>query len=373
MNNPILLLYLFNIFTCLTAGIFLLASRISPNLKDSQYHKAKIFISLAIILLGVGKTITLLRGSGILLDLFPFVPLVLASFQACLITFTVLILFHSEQVNRANIIRKLMPTFIFVGLYVIACFFAPDVKIYGWQEYFRHIGNPVVMVRTAFFAAYLVIIVLYVRLFHRQRKVYTGRINNYFSDTDKIRATWGTQLFYEGMGIGISFALVCAYPSVWVDGISTVIMTVFYFSFAIRYINYQYKLFIALPAMQNDKPGIASPDPSLLPGSLEHRLQQLISEEQPFLIPGVVIADLAEKLHTVPRDLSFHINHTYGMNFNTWINTLRVEHAKMLMKQNPGISFIEIAEQSGFSDKTKFSRIFKETTGCLYKEYKKQL
>lgn len=360
--------YLFNIFTYVMTGVLLLASKITPGLNDPHYRNARIFISSAILLLAAGKGITLLRSTDILLDIFPFVPLVLASFQACLITFTVLILFRSGYVSSRNIFRNLMPTFVFIVLYVSVRVFAPEIRIHNWQEYGRNITNPVVLVRSAFLLVYLAVIVHYVLLFIRQRKIYTGRINDYFSDTDKIRAVWGTRLFYEGLGIGIMFALVCSYPSAVIDGISTVLMTVFYFSFAIRYINYQYKLLIVLPAVTVEAHPAALADTS---GHhlLEERLQQLVEREQPFLKPGVVIADLAGKLKISPRGLSYHINNTYGMNFNTWINTLRVEYAKKLINQVPRPGFEEIAEQSGFSDKTKFSRVFKQITGFLYKDY----
>lgn len=368
------LIYLFNIFTCLMTGILLLASKITPELKDPHYHHAKILISSALLLMAMGKSITLLRSTDILPDLFPFIPLVIGSLQACLITFTVLILFHSDYVSRSSIIHCLLPTFIFIILYGVSRFLAPEVRIHNWEEYGRNITNPVIIVRTTFLLTYLIVIVRYIRLFNRERKIYTGRINNYFSDTDLLRSTWGTRLFYEGLTVGLLFAFVCSYPSAIADGIVTMTMAIFYFTFAIRYINYQYKLLIVLPAVKEVLPPTVAVLENLpVPHSLENRLQELLHQQQPYLTQGIVLADLAEKLNIPSRDLSYHINHTYGMNFNTWINTLRIEHAKKLIGQTPRPSFEEIAEQSGFSDKTKFSRIFKQITGFLYRDYINQL
>lgn len=376
MNDFTFYAYLFNIFTCVMTGILLLVSKITPGLNDPHYRNARILISTAILLLAAGKGLTLLRSTDILLDIFPFIPLVLASFQACLITFTVLILFHSDYVSRHNIFISLMPTFVFVVLYVIVRLFVPEIRIHNWQEYGCNITNPVVLLRSAFLVTYLVVIVRYIRLFNRERNIYIGRINDYFSDTDKIRSVWGTRLFYEGLAIGLSFAVVCSWPSAVIDGISTVIMTIFYFSFAIRYINYQYKLLILQPAVGVNVP-VVETAPAKVPvdvsaHTLEYRLQQLIAQKQPYLTPGVVIADLAGQLNVSSRELSYLIHQTYDMNFNTWINTLRIDYALELMKQNPHIAFDELAEQSGFSDKTKFSRVFKQTTGFLYKDYKNQ-
>lgn len=368
------LIYLFNIFTCLMTGILLLASKITPELKDPQYHNAKILISSALLLMAVGKSITLLRSADILLDLFPFIPLILGSLQACLITFTVLILFHSDYVSRHNIIHCLLPTCVFIILYVVSRFFAPEVRIHNWEEYGRNITNPVIIIRTTFLLTYLIVIVRYIRIFNRERKIYTGRINNYFSDTEILRSVWGTRLFYEGLTIGLLFALVCSYPSAITDGVVTVAITIFYFTFAIRYINYQYKLLVILPAVKEILPSaVTVPENLAVSHLLENRLQELLNQQQPYLTQGIVLADLAEKLNISSRDLSYHINHTYGMNFNTWINTLRIEYAKKLIGRTPRPSFEEIAEQSGFSDKTKFSRIFKQITGFLYRDYINQL
>lgn len=163
----------------------------------------------------------------------------------------------------------------------------------------------------------------------------------------------------------------CSCASPLADGIVTVFITVFYFSVAVRYINYQYKLYTVLPALREEHP-VEDGESRISSHVLDVKLNRLLKKEQPFLVPGVVIADIAVKLNVSPRILSYYINQMYGLNFNTWINRLRIEHARMLIERYPSMNFVEISEQSGFSDKTKFSRVFKETTGLLYKEYRKR-
>jgi transcriptional regulator GlxA family with amidase domain len=45
-----------------------------------------------------------------------------------------------------------------------------------------------------------------------------------------------------------------------------------------------------------------------------------------------------------------------------WINTLRIEEAKTLMHQNPGMTIGEIALRTGIPDKSNFTRSFAKQT-----------
>lgn len=57
--------------------------------------------------------------------------------------------------------------------------------------------------------------------------------------------------------------------------------------------------------------------------------------------------------------------------FLSYLHTLRVEHAKNLLRHSSS-SILEIAYESGFSDQRTFNRVFKERTALTPKEYRKQ-
>jgi YesN/AraC family two-component response regulator len=61
--------------------------------------------------------------------------------------------------------------------------------------------------------------------------------------------------------------------------------------------------------------------------------------------------------------LSQHINTNEAMNFNAWINHLRIEEAKQLMRQHPDYTFLQISELVGYSEQANFSRQFKIHAG----------
>ena len=71
--------------------------------------------------------------------------------------------------------------------------------------------------------------------------------------------------------------------------------------------------------------------------------------------------------------LSNYINNTYGLNFNLWINHLRIEEAKQLMGQTPKRSLSEIAERIGFTDLAHFSKQFKLQEGVSPSEWRKNM
>lgn len=56
--------------------------------------------------------------------------------------------------------------------------------------------------------------------------------------------------------------------------------------------------------------------------------------------------------------------------FSTIVNNIRIEKAKELLK-NPYLKSVEIAEMTGFTDLSAFSKVFKKHTGITPNEYRK--
>lgn len=77
---------------------------------------------------------------------------------------------------------------------------------------------------------------------------------------------------------------------------------------------------------------------------------------------GITLNQIAQLLGTNRTELSYAINQFERKNFNTYINSLRIEEAKKLMKES-NIPISEICIQLGYSDPANFSRRFKEQEG----------
>ena len=61
-----------------------------------------------------------------------------------------------------------------------------------------------------------------------------------------------------------------------------------------------------------------------------------------------------------------------GINFNTYVDNVRIEEAKKLLEENT-LKVYEIAEQVGYSNVDYFHKKFKKVTGTSPAEYRKNL
>lgn len=105
---------------------------------------------------------------------------------------------------------------------------------------------------------------------------------------------------------------------------------------------------------------------------IKDRLEAWI-EQRGFLNARLTIIQLSKIIGINRTYLSNHINSTYGLNFNLWVNHLRIEEAKQLIKQSPKRNLSEIAEQIGFTDLAHFSKQFKLQEGVSPSEWRKKM
>lgn len=82
-----------------------------------------------------------------------------------------------------------------------------------------------------------------------------------------------------------------------------------------------------------------------------------------YLHTGITIIQIAKDLGINRTYLSNFINDTFCMNFNNWVNGLRIEEAKRVMLANRRIPLSELATSVGFTDLTHFSKLFKQKEG----------
>jgi len=100
--------------------------------------------------------------------------------------------------------------------------------------------------------------------------------------------------------------------------------------------------------------------------ALASRLERLMREEKPYLEPELKVADLARYLQTPDYKVTRAI--TAGLqqsNFNRYVNALRVDHAKTLLRDSRTStrSILLVALDSGFASLGPFNRAFKADTG----------
>ncbi len=105
---------------------------------------------------------------------------------------------------------------------------------------------------------------------------------------------------------------------------------------------------------------------------LKGELLPYMENEKPYLNYDVSLNSLAQALNTNSKYLSYLINKEFKTNFSSFINTYRIEEAKILLS-NPvnDIYTIEtIAEMTGFKSKSAFNTAFKKFTNLTPSKYK---
>ena len=120
-----------------------------------------------------------------------------------------------------------------------------------------------------------------------------------------------------------------------------------------------------LQTPKNTTPEVTAPEPA--PDSprdeqLMQRIIRLMEEQRPYLDSDLKQADVATALGVRLDEVSRCIN-SNTFNFSQFVNGYRIEYAKQLMLQKPGIKMTQVAIESGFSNDTNFFRTFKNIVG----------
>lgn len=103
---------------------------------------------------------------------------------------------------------------------------------------------------------------------------------------------------------------------------------------------------------------------------LVEKLNLYIRQEKPYLNPELTLTDLALALATNTHYLSKAINESFGMNFNTYINQLRVKKViEMMQEKKEQYSIWGLGQQAGFYSRSAFINAFKKETGKSPNEY----
>lgn len=98
--------------------------------------------------------------------------------------------------------------------------------------------------------------------------------------------------------------------------------------------------------------------------------QQILEYIQANYQLKINLNDVAEHFHFNYNYLSNYFTSVMGTNFSDYINRIRIEKAKELLRQEVE-SINEIAEEVGFSDVGYFSKVFKKAVGLTPSKYRR--
>jgi len=86
----------------------------------------------------------------------------------------------------------------------------------------------------------------------------------------------------------------------------------------------------------------------------------------------ISLDDVSREVNISPYYFSKRFKEETGVNFIDYLTTLRIDHAKVLLKENQ-LSMKEICAQIGYSDPNYFSRIFKKLVNLTPSEYREKV
>lgn len=294
-------------------------------------------------------------------EYFTFIAIFISSTQALLFTFTLVTLINPQFVKLKNVLKHLSPYAIFIISYTVSSIVYGDPKLASISDVGLHIDNPTICVRLIFLAYYAFQLTYYTIIFIYEEKKYTDELLGYFSEVVKLKMEWVKIAFYTALAVGVIAMISNFFPARF-DWITTTIFAFFYFGYAQEYIKYNKVFTIIEPALK--MPIEASiPQPRIVIKTDWENFKQKILSQQYYRESGITIEDIASKLNIGRTTLSNLINREEGINFNAWINRLRIEDAKNLMNGNPDFTILQISEMVGYTEQANFSRQFKQITG----------
>ena len=97
--------------------------------------------------------------------------------------------------------------------------------------------------------------------------------------------------------------------------------------------------------------------------------------EKIYLNPELTLRDLADKVGSTEKKLSYLINQNLKTNYYELINTYRVEKFKteVAKSENKSLSLVGLALNCGFPSKSSFYRAFKSKVAMSPSEYVKNV
>ena len=104
---------------------------------------------------------------------------------------------------------------------------------------------------------------------------------------------------------------------------------------------------------------------------LLYRLNEIMKTKAPFKDPNIKLKDLAATLDISAHRLSQLLNDNLGKSFTAYINGLRTEEAKKLIRQNNQFTLEAIGQEAGFSSRSTFYAAFRKATGKTPAQFKR--
>lgn len=102
---------------------------------------------------------------------------------------------------------------------------------------------------------------------------------------------------------------------------------------------------------------------------LKQSLNDLFEKEKLYRNNEINLDMVAEKLDTTRHNASQLINEHFNMSFREFVNSHRIQEAKVLLEREQELNIIDIAYEVGYNNKVSFNKAFKKDTQLTPSQY----
>lgn len=310
--------------------------------------------------------------------------LVISMIQAHCLVLSHINMVSPQSVTKKFVTRMVSPLFILCVIYLIIRIFEPHFKITSLEQLCFHLSDNghyescwwkeggivwEVFFRLGWLIYYLCLSLFYTVYYFKKEKICRKNLKEYTADFPLINLTIIRVSFILVLMVDFTSMLIPLFIDSTVLAVLNFLMLIFYCIIGILYLQYP-KIFLNIYQ--------SAPEPAIHTeledkGAFEtwSTWKEKIIASGIYMTSGITIQQICTELCTNRSTLSSLINKEEGCNFNTFINRLRIEKAKTLMKES-NLSLLDICLTVGYSDQGNFSRHFKEVTGESPSEWKRK-
>jgi len=217
-------------------------------------------------------------------------------------------------------------------------------------------------------------ILFYFFLIRKEIIINNKLINNTFSNNSELKLNWLYIINFIFLLGGLNGLIINFLPTTHVKidetslGISLILFSVFFILLSFMANNQKS---IILEIEENDKI-VLKKDTILNEEALIKRIDDYLLNNEAYKNPNLNIWHLVNELYVNRTYISQAINKEKGQNFNSYINTIRIEQVLKRLNNNE-LNYRTISEECGFKSLSTFYRCFKNYTKITPSEYIKSI
>lgn len=305
--------------------------------------------------------------------------LIAAPSQAILLTLSHINLINPQRITKSRVFKNLSPLVLFIVLEIVQDIVFGHVSMRGyrsllfWDNDYSFGELTDVLLRELWFVTYLFAIIYYGITYFREEKRYKTLAGDFSSENDIVNFRVARASFICALCVGATTLFVTMSLNETLCTVLNYMIMAFYIAMALLYLQYP-KMFLEISTFIFENSAPKEDDAAEQPNDSEWlTIRNAIVQEGLYKQQGITVEDIAHHFAKNRTYISNMVNTNEKENFNTFINKLRIAESERLMKQNPDMTFAEIAENIGYTEQSNFARQFRQIMGISPSAFRKEI